>query len=92
MYHRIVIKSYNRIFGSDQKKKILSEAKIFFIVFIYPSTLVVIKLKSFCLFSCYVIVIQSTLPKSNSQSNNRQSQRSFQVLFSLFSLFFTPHK
>ena len=41
----------------------------------------------------YLTMLQSTLPKSNShKSNNRPSRRSFQVLFSLFSMFFTPHK
>ena len=36
-------------------------------------------------------VVQSTLPKSNShKSNNRLSRRSFQVLFSLYSIVFNP--
>ena len=35
--------------------------------------------------------LQSTLPKSNShKSNNRLSRRSFQVLFSLYSIVFNP--
>ena len=37
--------------------------------------------------------IQSTLPKLNShKSNNRLSRRSIQVLFSLYSIVFNPHK
>ena len=37
--------------------------------------------------------IQLTLPKSKShKSNNRLSRSLFQVLFSLFLLFYAPHK
>ena len=48
---------------------------------------------SLCTLKIKVCNIQSTLPKSNlHKPNNRLSRRSFQVLFSLFSMFLTPHK